>query len=60
MLLQEFDWLKWLFKNELKTIALVLVGEIEALEELIHANPQFGRLLKPIHLEQEEGSAPPT
>jgi Bacterial TniB protein len=60
LLLREFDWLKWLFKNELKTIALVLVGEIEVLEEHIRANPQFGRLLKPIYLEQGEGSAPPT
>jgi Bacterial TniB protein len=58
LLLGEFDWLKWLFKNELKVVALVLVGENEVLEEHIRANPQFGRLLKPIHLEQEE--APPS
>lgn len=56
LLLGEFDWLKWLFKNELQTVALLLVGKIEVIEEHIRANSQFGRLLKPIHLEQEEAA----
>jgi hypothetical protein len=56
LLLGEFDWLKWLFKNELQTVALLLVGEVEVIEELISANLQFGRLLKPLHLEQEEAA----
>jgi hypothetical protein len=58
LLLAEFDWLKWLFKNELQTVALLLVGEIGVIEEHIEANPQFGQLLVPLHLEQVEESAP--
>lgn len=57
LLLGEFDWLKWLFKNELQTVALLLVGKIEVIVEHIRANSQFGRLLNPIDLEQE-GAAP--
>jgi hypothetical protein len=60
LLLAEFDWLKWLFKNELQTVALLLVGEIEVIEELIEANPQFGQLLTPLYLQLDDESSPPT
>jgi len=51
LLLGEFDWIKWVFKSELPNVALLLVGEIEVLDELIDANAQFSRLLSPIRLE---------
>jgi len=50
LLHDQFDWIKWVFKSELQNVALLLVGEIEILEQLIDANVQFSRLLDPIHL----------
>jgi hypothetical protein len=50
LLHDQFDWIKWIFKSELQNVALLLVGEIEVLEELIEANAQFSQLLLPIDL----------
>ena len=45
---REFRWLKTLFLDELKTIPLLLIGNMVMLQQLLASDPAFGGLFRPI------------
>ena len=45
---REFRWLKTLFVDELKTVPLLLTGNMATLQRLLASDPSFGGLFRPI------------
>jgi hypothetical protein len=44
---REFRWLKTLFLDELKTVPLLLIGNMVILQQLLTSDPAFGGLFRP-------------